>query len=318
MSDIKKGATLSGVQPLRFFAALGVVVTWIVFVAALVIAGDRPLIESLKTGHQSPELFELPNGVNEFDLLRVNGVYYLASDNKKETELRSAKTIAGLAKARAFVPVPNGAYPSIQYRHGVWHLWVYFGHRAITQHFTSSKFEGPYDAADTLPLGLADIHVRRSRRGVYYAVYKDVREGAKLAAGLLTSQSLYGPWKDMGHIFFHARATWHAGEEADPALFEYNGKTYLTFAGWDGLDGSNNQKLGIVEVSPQSGKAVGEATILLGATKPWHVRNGQSKLFNPVFLCDGGRSRLFFAQNVSAPGVPAGWGYIEAENECRK
>lgn len=278
---------------------------------------DAPLIESFAAGRQSPELFELPTGINEFDLLHINGTYYLASDNKTETELRSAKSIDDLAKAAVSVPVANGRYPSIQYSQGIWHLWLWFGEKMLTQHFTSSHFEGPYTPADTLPHGLADIHVRQVR-GKFFAAYKDLREDAKLAAGLLVSDSIGGPWRDLGHIFTEPRNEWHAGEEADPAFFDSNGKSYVTFAGWDGADPTKNQKIGIVEIDPKSGKAIGKATLLLEATEPWHIRNGQKKLFNPVFLCDGGRSRLFYAQNVSAPGTPAGWGYIEAENECRK
>lgn len=40
---------------------------------------DTSLIKSFELGAQSPELFRLPNGVNEFDLLRINGIYYFAS-----------------------------------------------------------------------------------------------------------------------------------------------------------------------------------------------------------------------------------------------
>ena len=276
---------------------------------------DAPLIESFAAGRQSPELFELPNGVNEFDLLHIDGVYYLASDNKTETELRSAKSITDLANATASIPIPDGRYPTIQYSQGIWHLWVWFGEKMITQHFTSSHFEGPYALADTLPYGLADIHVRKAHNGRYFAAYKDLRDGAQLAAGLLTASSLDGPWDDLGHIFAD-RAGWHAGEEADPALFENNGKLYLSFAGWDGHDLTKNQKIGIVEINPTNGKAIGEATILLEANKPWHTRNGHSNLFNPVFLCDGARSLLFYAQNASAKDVPSGWGYIEAGIKC--
>lgn len=221
-------------------------------------------------------------------------------------------------KAPAFIPVPNGRYPSIQYSSGTWHLWLWFGDESLTRHFSSSKFEGPYEARDALPLGLADIHVRKARDGRYFAAYKDLRDGAQLASGLLTATSLDGPWKDLGHIFTNSRDAWHAGEEADPAFFDRNGKSYVTFAGWNGLDPAKDQKIGIVEVDPRTGKAIGSATVLLEAKEPWHLRNGQHKLFNPVFLCDGGRSRLFFAQNVSASGVPAGWGYVEANAGCRR
>jgi len=278
---------------------------------------DTPLIRAFEHGKQSPELFELPNGVNEFDLLLINGVYYFAQDDKTTTQLRSAKSVGDLATATPYMPVPHGRFPSIQYENGVWHLWLWFGDQAVTRHFKSANFAGPYAATDTLPVNLADIHVRKAPNGQYYAAYKDLREGAQLASGLLTARSPDGPWDDLGHIFTDGRDSWHVGEEADPAFFDVNGKSYIAFAGWDGADPNQNQKLGLVEIDLKSGKAIGKAIVLLEAEKPWHIKNNQRKLFNPVFLCDRFRSRMFFAQNVSGSGTPAGWGYIEANNSCR-
>lgn len=276
-----------------------------------------PLIQAFEHGSQSPELFELPNGVNEFDLLLIDGVYYFAQDDKITTQLRSAKSLHDLALATPYMPVPKGRYPTIQYESGIWHLWLWFRDRSVTQHFKSANFAGPYSAGDSLPTNLADIHVRKAQNGQYFAVYKDLRKGAQLAAGLLTAPSLDGPWHDLGHIFANGRDAWHAAEEADPAFFDTNGKSYVSFAGWSGTDLSQNQKIGIVEIDPETGKAIGKATILSEAREPWQVKNNQRNLFNPVFLCDGFRSRMFFAHNIGAPGTPAGWGFIDANTACQ-
>lgn len=302
----------------RLWIIVSVIVTLVAIAAWLNHPRVSQLILALQSGSQSPELFELPNGVNEFDLLLIDGVYYFAQDDKTTTQLRSAKSLHELALATPHTPVPQGRYPTIQYERGIWHLWVWSAAQSATQHFKSANFAGPYSTSDSLPTNLADIHVRRAQSGQYFAAYKDQRKGAQLASGLLTAPSLDGPWHDLGHIFPDGREAWHAGEEADPAFFDAINQSYVSFAGWDGNDLSKNQKLGIVEVDPKSGKAIGKATILLEAKEPWHLKNNQRKLFNPVFLCDGYRSRMFFAHNISAPGTPAGWGYIDANTACHK
>lgn len=275
-----------------------------------------PTIDAFQKGKLSPELFELPSGINEFDLLQLEGTYYFAYDDKTTTQLRHAKSIQELATASSYQPVQNGRYPSLFYQGGVWHLWLWLDDESATVHFKATNFTGPYVASDTLPAGLADIHVRKSKSGKYLAAYKDTWEGSQMASGLLTAETLDGPWTNLGYIFTNGRDAWHAGEEADPAFFDTNGKSYVTFAGWDGINPAENQRIGIVEVNPDTGKAKGKATILLEATEPWQKKNGQKKLFNPVFLCDKSIQRIFYAQNVSVKGIPAGWGYIESENKC--
>ncbi|HQK54310.1 MAG TPA: hypothetical protein PLA73_08740, partial [Sedimentibacter sp.] len=63
------------------------------------ILGGEILIDSFKNGYHSPELFTLPNGVNEFDLLFEDGVYHLFYDDKTQVRHRSATTIDGLSSA---------------------------------------------------------------------------------------------------------------------------------------------------------------------------------------------------------------------------
>jgi len=81
------------------------------------------LIDALRNGYHSPELFTLPNGVNEFDLLHVNGTYHLFYDDKTQTRHRSSATVLGLASASDDLTHP-GRYPANFYEDGIWHLWV--------------------------------------------------------------------------------------------------------------------------------------------------------------------------------------------------
>lgn len=294
-----------------FLAALG---CFILFAALAILTSSHPkdgLIQGFLNGKLSQELFTLPNGVNEFDLLKMDGHYYFAYDNKSTTLLRTATSIALLATAPDLPTISDGRYPTILKDNDRWHLWVWNREQQVSLHYISTSFSGPWLFSDSLPRGLADIHVRRFSNGRYFAAYKDVTRQS-LMAGILVSDTPNGPWHDLGYVFSDiGRASWHTGEEADPALFEYGGKAYLTFAGWDGADGSANQVIAIVEVNSMTGKAVAPASVLTEAKLPWQETNGQHKLFNPVFMCDSGRKKIFYAQNVSVPGISAGWGSID-------
>lgn len=308
---------LSGRLRIGFLILLG---GFILFEALSTLSSSHPkdrLIQGFLNGKLSQELFTLPNGVNEFDLLKMHGHYYFAYDNKSTTLLRTATSIASLATAPDLPTVTDGRYPTILKDNDRWHLWAWNREKQVSQHYTSTSFAGPWLFSDSLPRGLADIHVRRFSNGRYFAAYKDVA-GQGLMAGILVSDTPNGPWEDLGYVFSDiGRANWHAGEEADPALFEYEGKAYLTFAGWDGRDDTANQVIAIAEINPITGKAVRPASVLTEARLPWQETNSQHKLFNPVFMCDSGRKKIFYAQNVSASGIPAGWGSIDG-GLCRE
>ncbi|MGB3490780.1 MAG: hypothetical protein WBA62_22045 [Xanthobacteraceae bacterium] len=267
------------------------------------------LIEAFRGAYHSDELFTQPNGINEFDLLLVDEVYYFAFTDGTTTNLCSATTIAGLESASK-TTIPDCRYPTILSESGVWHLWGW-STDAVTKHYTSSSFTGPYTLQDQLPPHVGDLAVRRHSNGLLYGGYKHATEKT---CGIVIAQDTYGPWTDLGAVFEDAgRAPWHEGEEADAAVFEYAGKTYVTFAGWDTIDVSKNQLPAIVEIDPRTCKAVRPAVVLVNPTAPWQHRNSQFKLFNPVFLDEpGSPPRIYYSQNVSTSGVAAGWGYLEA------
>jgi hypothetical protein len=272
---------------------------------------DVSLIDRLRGGQHSAELFTLTNGVNEFSLTYVSGTYYLAYDNKTETKLRSASTIAGLSAASDSTPVANGRYPAILFDGSTWHLWVFKQGSLATEHYTAATFTGTYTLSDTWTTNLADASVTRSPiDGLYYAAYKEVTS-APHEIGVMWATNPAGPWTDLGYVFADiGRANWHATEEADPQVIFFGGRAYVAFAGWDG----SQQRVGMVEVNPTTMRAFAPAVVLVNPLETWQQRNSANKVFSPIFLSldsQPGRERLYFSQNPGAAGVATGWGYVE-------
>ena len=262
-------------------------------------------------GTVSGEIYKILNGVNEFDILNIDGTYYLAYDNQTTTCLVSATSLDGLKTSPVSNPVPNGRYPSIQFEDNLWHLWVWEG--ACTNHYTAATFSGPYTFSDALPLALTDIHVRRFENGFYYAGYKD-QTVADRRIGLLVSKAISGPWTNLGHIFNSKANPLFKGEAADPALVEIDGRAYVTFSGWDGSSAPDpQQRILMAEIDMETGRALTAPLVLASPTEDWEKRGGHRKIFNTVFLREAGKpDRIFFAHNATVPGFEAGWGYIEA------
>lgn len=277
---------------------------------------ESPLIKRFVNGYTSPELFTRNNGINEFDL-RWSGLQYflyLHDYGTPEIKVRVAHTIADLATTKELDTAIKGLYPTVEYDEGAWHLWAWNPDNRITQHYVSNDgISGWVLQGDIGILDAADWHVRKLSSGLWLA-------GAKMLPSLhirlFTALQASGPWIDQGEAFNAAtRAPWYAQEEADPAPFEYQGKLYLLFAGWDG----GIQRPGMVEPDPTTYKARSFAVPLVTPSEPWQISNQSPKLFNPVFLTNvDGSARIFYSHNPSADGVVAGWGYIEASDGERQ
>jgi len=139
---------------------------------------------------------------------------------------------------------------------------------------------------------------------MYYASYKS----STLFAGVAKSSFITGPWVDMGYIFSEiGRAYWHKAEEADAAILFYGGRSYISFAGYGGYV----QRVAIVEVDSKTMKALFPAVVLVEPLELWQQANNMKKVFNPILLSLPNEERLYYAQNPSASGVAAGWGYVE-------
>jgi hypothetical protein len=264
------------------------------------------------------ELFELKNGVNEFELIFVDGYYYFYHHgfNELKTYVSRAKSLQDLARAKDYEVLP-GLYPTAIFDGGVWHAWVYDGARTV--HYTASTWNGPYAKQDTIDIFAAsDWQVRKNPvDGQYYGSYKDGKVNRAMIARAPTP---YGPWEILGPVFRpDQRQSWFSGEEADAAIFFYGKKVYMTFSGWDGNlfrvdDGT--QVVGVVELDPHTFKAAAPANMLVMPTESWQQRGGGKKLFNPVFVqAPGAAPLLVYAVNPSASGVSAGWGYVTLETK---
>lgn len=181
-------------------------------------------------------------------------------------------SISALATAEEVDTGVNGLYPTVECDRATWHLWVWNWDNNITQHYTSSdSVSGWVLRGDVGVVGAADWHVRRLSDDLWLA-------GAKMLPSrhihLFIASRAEGPWLDQGEVFDEAtKAPWYLQEEADPAPFEYQGKLYLLFAGWDG----EIQRPGIVELDPITYKARSSALPLLTPSAPWQTRNQSSK-----------------------------------------
>jgi hypothetical protein len=266
------------------------------------------LIPALENGEKSPELFRLLTGVNEFDLLYVEGQYHLFYDDKIQTKYRKATTIGGLSAAADELTIA-GNYPSAIYENGTWHLWLWDNDDKITKHYSAKFAKGPYTFMDECPRYLGDYDVVKSPvDGSYFAGYKN---SITLRGGVAKSKSLNGPWQDLGYVFTERnQSNWHLGEEADGSVFFYLNKVYFLFAGWDGV----KQRIGIAQVDAQTMKALTKATCLLSPKESWQKRNNSPKVFNPVGFIDPHNAKqvyVYYSQNPSA-AFETGWGYIRA------
>lgn len=275
-----------------------------------VFASDGRLDDGFYRASDSGELFQLPTGVNEFDILFEDGFFHLFYDDKTQTKHRQSATIQGLAIAADDLTIA-GRYPSVIFDSGEWHLFLWDQGNGRTDRYTSSSATGPYVFQETVAAGKADFAVAKNPgNGGYVAAYKESSGSPDdNLAGILTADSLAGPWTDRGIIFTAGeRAAWHEAEEADPVPVFFNGRMFVVFAGWPTV-GYKRQRVGIVELDP-SFNPVTSPRILVEAVESWQNGPQGFKVFSPRVLTVGGVTRLFYSHNPGA-SVPAGWAYLD-------
>ena len=273
------------------------------------------LLDRLRKGYNSPELFTFSTGVNEFDLAYVAGTYYMAYDNKQNLQLIHASTVAGLSSASSdgTVGVSSGTstarWPSIAYDGTNWHLWVANQNASNrTDHYIASTWAGLASASvnDSWTNEYGDPQVRwNPTDGKWYGGYKNF---STLRIGIQQASSPSGPWTDLGYTFA-TRSPMASSEEADPCPIFWNGRAYMGFSAYDG----SYQRVALVELDPSNSfQALNSPVVLVNPLESWQTV-GANKVFAPIFLAipnQPGQERLYYSQNPGS-ATTAGWGYVQ-------
>jgi hypothetical protein len=280
------------------------------------VPGAELLLERFVRGTASADIFDLPNGVDEFFLLFDRGAYHLYhhdfADRPKVLYCRTAKTIAGLASAPDVSTGVTGVYPSVKRFGATYHLYVFDGTRGHAVHYTSTAPVGAaWTCADEWPLAYAsdpgvDLNPANN---TYYTVSKTL-DGGNIA--VQSSSTPGGPWTLVGNVF--PELPGGVSEIADPDLhFDLDGRCFLFFAAYDG----QVQRICAMELSTTTYRPITQPTVLVEPSQAWQQKavDGTRKIFNPVFVpgnATDARDRIYFAVNPGATGISCGWGYLEA------
>jgi len=97
----------------------------------------KRLDDGLYRADDSGELFQLPTGVNEFDIVFEEGLYHLFYDDKTQVKHRQAATIGGLLSAADDLTIA-GRYPSVLFENGVWNLFLWDEGNVRTDRYTAT------------------------------------------------------------------------------------------------------------------------------------------------------------------------------------
>lgn len=147
--------------------------------------------------------------------------------------------------------------------------------------------------------------------GYYYLYYSVSTFGSSRSAiGVVRTPSLNNPdWQDQGMVISSSGGT-NEKNAIDPALFrDDDGRVYMSYGSW--FDG-----IGLVEIDPSTGKAIGGVTHLYGGghqsiEAPYITRNnGYYYLFvNRGTCCDGLNSTYYIevGRSTSIAGPYSGW-----------
>ena len=272
------------------------------------------LDDGLYRADDSGELFQLPTGVNEFDIVFEGGLYHLFYDDKTQTKHRQAATIGGLSAAADDLTIA-GRYPSVLFENGTWNLFLWDQGNARTDRYTAAAAAGPYTFQGTVASGKADFAiVVNPSDGSYIGAYKETSGSPDDGyMGVLTASSLSGPWTDLGFVYSTGqRAAWHEAEEADPVPVFFNGRLFILFAGYPAA-GLLRQSVAIVEIDT-GGNPLSTPRILVNPREEWQDGPQGFKVFSPRLLIAEGKTRLFYSHNPGT-AVSAGWAFLEYSPE---
>lgn len=273
-------------------------------------------------GAEAVELFSLPHGVNEYDLIYDGGLYHwvytvYGAGFVAEVHYRGAATVEELADATDTVILSeptheSTAVPTIQHYGDTWHVWAgsTSGGETPVRHYTAAAPEGPYTLADSLPIAaIGDPNVRyRAADGLYYLAVTDASE-TNWQVRLLAASDPAGPWTDLGAPASGVgRTGFDSVIQADPNIVFIGSRAFMLYAGYDGVI----TQVGGFELDTGTWQALTVGQLLLTATEPWQMVNGAERVQDPIYLPED--ARIYFEVNAGYAGdwwdVPAGWGYF--------
>ncbi len=294
---------------------------------------QRALGGTLSGDLGAPTATNWPLGMNEKEILYYNGRYHLFWDKKGlpseggpldssgGIHYRTSTTLLGLNTAPDTQIRLGLRYPTAIFENGMWHVW---GAQAGggTYHIYSPTINGLRTApiADGVGPSVQDLQVRINPTGGYIASYKK-----NSRAGILISNSLYGPWIDSGYIFTDDQLeSWNLSEQTDGAITPIGNKLFYIFGAVESHQVL--QRIAMVEVNPLTYKvdkgvnAVAIVEPLQSFQRQGHnILTGDTtlpKIFDPTYLFAEGKERIFYTVNAADfstqdVGYPGGWGYLE-------
>lgn len=256
------------------------------------------LLDRLRGGSQSAELFTVTNSVNEFDIHKLGADWHWWHTSGFETVYRTASSVAGLSAASEVT-----ALSSYRYAHPerVGSDWVFFA--SPSGGGNGVRFTGAATAPAGGPSSIGSVWydlsaTQRPSDGKWLLAYK-----ASSKIGIAVADTIDGTWSNLGEAFADLpRSWWHGSEEADPHIVFDGSDCFLFFAGWDG----SKQRVAVAPLNPSTGRVTAHGVVLVSPDLSWQQRNSSPKVFSPRWR----EGLLFFAHNPSGPGVTSGWATV--------
>ena len=260
-------------------------------------AASGRLIDRLRGGTQSPELFTVSGAVNEFDIMKLGTDWYWWHTSGTNTLHRSASSVAGLSSASSSTAISSYRYAHVA---RVGSDWVFFASPGANGN--GCRFVG----AAVSPSGPTDIGhawydqspTQRPSDGKWLLAYK-----ASSRVGVAVADTIDGTWTDLGEAFSAVpRSWWHSDEEADPHIVVDGSEAFLLFSAYDG----SKQRIAIAPFDMATGKVTAQGVVLVSPDLSWQQRNSSNKVFSPRWR----EGLLFFSHNPSDTGVTSGWATV--------
>lgn len=133
--------------------------------------------------------------------------------------------------------------------------------------------------------------------GYYYLYYSASQWGTSYSAiGVLRSDSLASPhWEDQGMVVYSSGHSTDINAIDPSLLMDSDGKVWMSYGSWSG-------GIGVIEINPSTGKAIGSVT---------HVAGGNSQAYEGSDLMKNGDFYyLFVNRGTCCNGIASGY-YVE-------